>query len=123
MKNFPKKTMVCVTVQKTCEQLIMEGAKRSLGGGLYVVHVARNGHKLLGAGTEAEALEYLFRSAQQYGAEMNMLRSNDVVETIIGFARRNAVECIVMGKAGADKRTALPESIRKMLPEVQLVIV
>ena len=115
--------MVCVTVQKTCEQLILEGAKRSLGGGLHVVHVARNGHKLLGAGTEAEALEFLFRSAQQYGAEMNMLRSNDVAGTIIDFAKRNAVECIVMGKGGADTNAALPESIRKSLPTVQLVIV
>jgi len=122
MKN-QKKTMVCVTVQKTCEQLILEGAKRSSGGGLHVVHVARSGDKLLGGGTEAEALEFLFRSAQQYGAEMNMLRSNDVVGTIIKFAKQNAVECIVMGKGGADTRVALPEGIRDALPDVQLVIV
>jgi K+-sensing histidine kinase KdpD len=90
-----------------------------------VVHVARNGHKLLGdnAGTEAEALEYLFRSARQYGAEMNMLRSNDTVGTSIDFAKKNAVECIVMGKGGQDANTVLPENIRKKLPAVQLVIV
>ena len=123
MSSLQKKTMVCVTVQKTCEQLIMEGAKRALGGGLHVVHVAQNGHKLLGSGTEAEALEFLFRSARQYGAEMNMLRSNDVVGTIIDFARKNAVECIVMGKGGAETSAALPKSIRKSLPAVQLVIV
>lgn len=115
--------MVCVTVQKTCEQLILEGAKRSGGGGLHVVHVAKNGAKLLGAGTEAEALEFLFRIAQQYGAEMNMLRANDVVETIIDFAKRNAMECIVMGKGGKEANIALPESIRNALPNVQLVIV
>lgn len=123
MKNPQKNTMVCVTVQKTCEQLIFEGAKRSSGGRLHVVHVARNGDKLLGGGSESEALEFLFRSARQYGAEMNMLRSSDVLETIVEFARRNAMECIVMGKGGADARVALAENIRKALPEVQLVIV
>jgi K+-sensing histidine kinase KdpD len=123
MKNPQKKTMVCVTVQKTCEQLILEGAKRSGGGGLHVVHVAKNGAKLLGAGTEAEALEFLFRIAQQYGAEMNMLRASDVVETIIEFAKRNAVECIVMGRGGTDMSVTLPQSIRYALPDVQLVIV
>lgn len=123
MSSPRKRTMVCVTVQKTCERLIGEGVKRSGGGGLHVVHVAKNGAKLLGAGTDGEGLEYLFRVAQQHGAEMDMLRSDDVLGTIVDFARRNAVECIVLGKGGSDNNMALPENIRSFLPDTQIVIV
>lgn len=113
---------MCVTVQKTCERLIGEGVKRAGGGGLHVVHVAKNGAKLLGAGTDGEGLEYLFRVAQQHGAEMDMLRSDDVLGTIVDFAKRNAVECIVLGKGGASANMSMPENIRNFLPDVQIVI-
>ena len=83
MPNAPKKTMVCVTVQKTCERLIRAGASLAGGAGLSVVHVARSGEALLGGSSESEALEYLFRISREYGAEMDMLRSDDVIDTCL----------------------------------------
>lgn len=123
MSNDGLDTMVCVTVQKTCEKLIAEGVKCAAGGELYVVHVAKDGAKVLGSGTEGEALEYLFRAAHQNGAEMEILRSSNVEDTIISFAKQHAVDCIVMGRSRKTEKSQLPENIRKRLPSVQLRIV
>ncbi|MCL1964154.1 MAG: universal stress protein UspA [Firmicutes bacterium] len=122
LSTLPKKTMVCVTVQKTCERLIREGASIAGDAGLNVVHVARSGAALLGAGNDGEALEYLYRIARQYGAEMDMLRADDVVETIVRFARKHGVECVVLGAPGVGSRD-FAEVLRLRLPGVSVVVV
>lgn len=123
MPREKKRTMVCVTVQKTCERLIRHGAALAGSAGLSVVHVARGGEKLLGADSDGEALEYLFHIAREYGAEMDMLRSDDVFGTIIDFARKNNIENIVLGASGARESFGLSERLRLSLPGVSVVIV
>jgi Osmosensitive K+ channel histidine kinase len=120
---MPKKTMVCVTVQKTCERLIREGASIAGGAGLNVVHVVRSGAALLGARDDNAALGYLYCIAREYGAEMDMLRSDDVIETIVDFARRNGVECVVLGSPGAGSGYNFAEMLRERLPNTFVVIV
>ncbi len=122
MPTTPKKTMVCVTVQKTCERLIREGAKQAGGAGLSVVHVARNGAKLLGGGTEGEALEYLFRIAREYGAEMEMIRAEDVVETVVDLVKQNSIECVVVGAGGTSGAYDFSGQIRARMPGVAIVV-
>ena len=123
MPNAPKKTMVCVTVQKTCERLIRAGASLAGGAGLSVVHVARSGEALLGGSSESEALEYLLRISREYGAEMDMLRSDDVIDTIVDFAQRNAIETLVIGAAGSRSSYDVAGTLRARLPGVQVVVV
>lgn len=124
MPNRPTKTMVCVTVQRTCEQLIHAGVEMAQGAELHVVHVAPTGARLLGQGNDAEALEYLFRIARGVGAEMSMLRADDVIETIAAFAEQNGVECIVLG--AADKRRGgkdFSAMLRLRLPNVTIRVI
>ncbi len=115
--------MVGGTVHKTCERLIREGAALSGGAGLSVVHVARGGEKLLGVGSDGEALEYLYRISREFGAEMDMLRSDDIKGTIVDFARKNAVECIVLGASGTRGGFSVSEALRSLLPGVTVVVV
>ncbi len=123
MANTPKRTMVCVTVQKTCERLIREGATLAQGAPLSVVNVARNGEKLLGAGSDGEALEYLYRISRSVGAEMDVQRSTDVIGTLIDLAKKNQIECIVLGASQGTGAYDFAAVLRAELPEVEIHVV
>jgi len=93
--------MVCVTKQKTCEKLIKSGVKikEQRGGALFVVHVAPTGWNFLGNSKEGEALDYLFEISKSVGADMTVLRSSEVVKTIVDFCDKNSINIIVMGES------------------------
>ena len=59
--------MVCVTQQRTCDRLIQYGAQKleNKNDELYVMHIAKEGFKLLGKAEESEALEYLFEKSKE----------------------------------------------------------
>ncbi len=120
-----KCVMVCVTGQKTCERLIIEGSQRAkaLDAELTVIHVAREGVDLLGGSLkEAEALEYLFKMSSEYGAGMMVVRSNEVVPTLVLHARKlNAVE-IVLGSPRKMRRDITKE-IKAKLPEMTFHVI
>ena len=69
MTNKPLLTMVCVTVQRTCERLIREGAKYGDGDNLQILHVAHPGQALMGFNDDPGALEYLYEIARDYHAK------------------------------------------------------
>lgn len=115
-----KKTMVCVTVQKTCERLIREGAMLGTEDGLRVVHVVKTGGAVLGADSDGEALDYLYRIASEYGAEMDMLRSDDVAGTITRFAKENGISYIVMGAPAESGGKSIVRQLQAKLPGVQI---
>ena len=123
MENPEMKTMVCVTVQKTCERLIREGARIAGDQGLRVVHVVKNGANVLGGDSESEALEYLFRISRTYGAEMDMLRSDDVIGTIVDFAKKCGAQCVVIGSATGRSEMDVGSILRAKLPDVQVAVV
>lgn len=95
-----KRILVCVTQQKTCERLIKRGAQicRELEGQLFIIHVALNGLNFLGNAHEGDALEYLFGISKSVGAELTVLRSENIVKTITGFARENKITNIIVGE-------------------------
>lgn len=117
------KTMVCVTVQKTCERLIREGAKFAGEDGLRVVHVVKSGGSVLGGTSESEALEYLFQISRTYGAEMDMLRSGDVIGTLVDFAQKNGIEHLIIGSAAARSEMDMGSVLRQQLPDVQVHVI
>ncbi len=92
--------LVCVTRQKTCERLIQAGWEIAKAAKipLSVVHVERGGANLLGNPSESEALEYLFQVSKSYDADMNVLRQEDVVATLVDFVRKKGVSTVVMGR-------------------------
>ena len=90
--------MVCVTGQKNCERLIKFGEKMAndLNGKLYVIHVAKTGTNFLGNPDESEALEFLYQISNNAGADMAVLRSNNITETIVNFALENKISHAVL---------------------------
>lgn len=66
-----RKIMVCVTVQKTCQRLIQMGAmlKEREEDEMFVVHVAPRDGVLMSASSDNEALELLYNSSKEAGAE------------------------------------------------------
>ena len=117
--------LVCVTGQKTCEKLIAEGGRlaRELGAELSVVHVARQGSGLLGGNVdEAEALEYLFKISSEHGADMTVIRSDDVVPTLVQHARKLDAAMIVLGGPRRSGRDVARE-LKAHMPDMEFHIV
>jgi len=114
--------LVCVTRQKTCERLIVEGANlaKELDAELHVMHVARAGDNLLGNPSESDALEYLYQVCREYGADMTMIRSGEVASTIANHARKVGAVAIVMGRLPRSRRKSFDvvDEVNSQLPEI-----
>ncbi len=93
------RVLVCVTKQTSCERLIRAGAQFAAeqGGELSVVHVAAAGTNFLESESEGEALEYLFGIAKEYGADMTVLRADDVLRALVRHARDKRATHIILG--------------------------
>lgn len=118
--------MVCVTQQKNCERLIQRGAaiKNKLDGELYVIHVAREGVNFLGNNKEAEALEYLFDISKGVGADLTVLRSDSIVNTLVNFIENKKIEHVVLGEPPKDcKDAGIVVELQTRLPNCNFYIV
>ncbi len=94
--------MVCVTQQKTCDRLIQYGSELLKGnkGELYIIHVAPDHDKFLGNHKEGEALDYLYEKSIEFGANLTVVRSNNILDTLVDLVRKNKVDHVVMGVPG-----------------------
>jgi K+-sensing histidine kinase KdpD len=122
-----KNVMVCVTQQKTCERLIKFGHE-FLGndeGELFIIHVAHYQLKFLGKNEEGEALEYLYEKALEYGANLTVVRSNNVLDTLVDLVNKNKISHVIMGESGEMKtENNLLELFRERIKEMaELVVV
>lgn len=120
-----KKVLVCVTQQKTCERLIKRGAHISdeISGELYVIHVVLNGWNFLGNSQEGEALEYLFGISKSVGADLTVLRADDIAKTIISFSKEYKISCIVLGEPPqGSKDNNIIQELRKKLYNTDIYI-
>ena len=103
--DMNKNVMVCVTQQKTCDRLIKYGHDL-LGEGkgeLYIIHVAHYEFKFLGSTKEGEALEYLYQKALEYGANLTVVRSNHVLDTLVDLVEKNKISHVILGESGEIK--------------------
>ena len=97
-----KNVMVCVTTQKTCERLIKNGHD-FLGqdeGELFIIHVAHYQYKFLGHDEDGEALEYLYEKALEFGANLTVVRSNNVLDTLVELVEKNQISHVILGQSG-----------------------
>jgi K+-sensing histidine kinase KdpD len=125
VKKVPR-IMVCVTRQKTCERLIKIGKKTALevGADVFVVHVAKEGSNFLDNPHEGEALEYLFQISKNASADMTVLRSNNVVNTLAEFANKNMISTIILGESPySHNDTNIIRQLEHLLPNVEIKIV
>ncbi|WP_419823336.1 universal stress protein UspA [Anoxybacterium hadale] len=122
-----KNVMVCVTQQKTCDRLIRYGHD-FLGdqkGELFIIHVAHYQIKFLGNSKEGEALEYLYEKALEYGANLTVVRSNDVLETLEDLVTKNKITHVILGESGeAETRSSVVEKLRERVSgKAELIVI
>jgi K+-sensing histidine kinase KdpD len=118
-----RKIMICVTRQKTCERLIKAGQEIAAGrkAQLYVVHVAKTGVNFLGNPDEGEALDYLFQISKEAGAEMTVLRSDHVVDTLVDFSKKKKISTLVLGESPhSNSDRNIIRELEKRLPGIEL---
>jgi Universal stress protein family. len=122
-----KNVMVCVTQQKTCDRLIKFGFE-FLGedkGELFIIHVAHYELNFLGNSREGEALEYLYEKALEYGANLTVVRSNNVLETLVSLVEKNKITHVVMGESGETKISSnvVDQFQKKLLNKAELIVI
>lgn len=121
-----KNILVCVTQQKTCERLIKKAAEYKSGDttDLFVIHVAKNAWNFLDSVREGEALDYLFGISKSVGANLTVLKSDDIVDTIAEFARENKIDFIIMGEPTGDHfENNFYLALTHMLKNVEIMVV
>ena len=120
--------LICVTRQMSCERLIRIGYNESKKnrGNTYVIHVAPIGENFLGNPKEGEALDYLFDISKQVGAEMTVLRSNEVVEVLTGFTQKHGISTMVLGESPGTKPGKEGDFIKQLkrkLRNIEFIVV
>lgn len=110
--------LVCVTVQKECERLILAGKRLADNGNiaLKVLHVMQPDASPLGNPDAQEALNALYGLSRKAGAEMTLLYNADVRAAIVDFAHQVNAVCVVVG---SDKQGgwAMAEALEDLLED------
>lgn len=118
--------LACVTQQKTCERLIRKAHEISQKNDakLHVLHVAKNSWSFLDNSDEGQALEYLFSITKSVGANMSVLKSDDITDSIVDYAKNNNVDYIVMGSSSDDhKENNFYKELSSRLKDVTIEVI
>ncbi|MBQ9195622.1 MAG: universal stress protein [Clostridia bacterium] len=110
--------LVCVTVQKECQRLILAGKRLADSARLplRVLHVAVPDAVPLGSPDTQEALNFLYALSREAGAEMTLLYSADVRQAIVNYAHQVHAVCVVVG---SDRHGgwAMAEALEELLDD------
>ena len=115
--------VVCVTRQKNCRRLIQYAADMRDKRGdcaVTVVHVVKHGDNFLGNDQEGQALEFLFQTAKEYGADMFVLKADDVTASLKQYAEENNARCMVLGRSPEVENPYI-KSLGKQLQGVEMI--
>ncbi len=113
-----KRVMVCVTDQKVCEKLIYNALKilENSPGEIYVIHVSKE--SVIQNEESGEALEYLFGICNKFSASLTVVKSDNVLDSLVDAALRNKIDTIIMGESrNVDPNTSIIHDLRKKLGE------
>ena len=116
--------LVCVTGQKTCRRLIDEGARLALDydADLSVLHVARTGADFLDNPSQSEAIEYLYQISAAHGADMTLIKAENVLDTLAAYARRVEADLVVIGASRKGDRN-FAHDLSLVLPHSEIHVV
>lgn len=116
--NTYNSILVCVTQQKACERLIRAAAElKKDGGDLYVIHVSKDKWNFVDNARDGEVLEYLFTLSKSYGAELTILNSDKIPETIAQYAQHYQIELIVIGEGPDGKQSSFIKRLSSLLKD------
>lgn len=111
--------LVCVTQQKHCERLIKAGAERiqDENDELYVLHVSKKGFNFLNQEDDGEALEFLYHKAKEFGANLTVVRSDDVLSVVLKTINRNDIAYVILGVSDQNnKKNDFTETLKESMP-------
>jgi K+-sensing histidine kinase KdpD len=110
--------LVCVTQQKSCERLIRAGAGlKKENGELYIIHVSKDNWNFIDNSHDAEAMEYLFNLSKSYGAELTILNSNKIPETVAQYAQHYGIEIIITGQGPGGLNNPFTRRLKALLED------
>lgn len=66
---------------------------------LFVIHVASYQLKFLGNSKEGEALDYLFEKANEYGASLTVVRSDDILKVLEDEVDKHKITHVILGES------------------------
>ena len=122
-----KNVMVCVTQQKTCDRLISQGYEflNDEKGELFIIHVAHYQFKFLGNSKEGEALEYLYEKALEYGAQLTVVRSNHVLDTLVDLVEKYNITHIILGESGEtmDGNNLIQQLSNRVKKQAEVIVI
>lgn len=95
--KYQKSTLVCVTDQKRCENLIEAGRKIAdeTNTNLYVINV--NKMDIAGRKTDLDALDHLFSVSKQNDAVMNVFYGMNIQEVLERATKEYYAENVITG--------------------------
>ncbi|MGI6085378.1 MAG: universal stress protein [Acetivibrionales bacterium] len=116
--------LVCVTRQKACERLIKAAAKlKKNDGKLYVIHVTKENWNFVDNSRDGEEMEYLFSMTKSYGADLTILNSDKIPETIAQFAEHYGIDLIVLGESPDGAQNAFKNRLETLLSDTGTEII
>ena len=115
--------LVCVTQQKACERLIRAAVElKEADGNLHVIHVTKENWNFVDNARDGEVLEYLFTLSKSYGAELTILNSDKIPETIAQYAQHYGIELIVIGEGPQGNQSSFIKRLSSLLKDTDTMI-
>jgi len=111
-----KKIMVCVTDQKVCERLIYNALDilETAPGEIHVINVSKE--SVIQNEASGEALEYLFGVCNKFDANLILVKSDNILDSLVKSALKNKVDIIIMGESRRDNpETSIIHDLKKKL--------
>ena len=115
--------LVCVTQQKACERLIRAAVElKEADGNLHVIHVTKENWNFVDNARDGEVLEYLFTLSKSYGAELTILNSDKIPETIAQYAQHYGIELIMIGEGPQGNQSSFIKRLSSLLQDTDTMI-
>ena len=115
--------LVCVTQQKACERLIRAAVElKEADGNLHVIHVTKENWNFVDNARDGEVLEYLFTLSKSYGAELTILNSDKIPETIAQYAQHYGIELIMIGEGPQGNQSSFIKRLSSLLKDTDTMI-
>ena len=117
--------LVCVTDQMSCARLIGRGAElaRENGCALRVLHVRTREKTMMGNPDISSALNDLYRLSREAEAEMEIISSPEVEDTICQYAQKYRAFHVVLGESPRDRVPDMAARVSPRLPFAQVEVV
>ena len=68
-------------------------------------------------------MEYLFSMTKSYGADLTILNSNKIAETIAQFAEHYGIDLIVLGESPDGSQNAFQYRLESLLSDTDIKII